>query len=481
MRERALLDWLTIDTGTTVPAYRQLTERIADAILRRRLPAGILLPSSRSLALAIGVSRITTLHAYEQLIADGYLEASGGSGTKVASGIGMPTGDADALADEERADHGGEGRLVPDGEPRAPAFRPGIGSFDEFPRLVWARLLRRHGLRNDQFILDYAHPGGYAPLRDALVRYLRSSRGVACTAEQVVVVTSVRAAVQLACAVFLPRGAAAVVGDPGWNTGRRTLRSIGVPMLPIPVDQNGLCVAQLTERAADARLVHVTPTHHWPTGVILSPARRLQLIAWARRNNAWIIEDDYDSEFRFDGPPPGTLHSIADGGPVLYAGTFAKTFAPSVRCAYLVVPKERSDECAQAAYNLGTEPSLQLQAALADLLSEGHFARHLVQMRKLYRRRRDALVDSLAAAFGDQMRIDRPPGGLQLVAELPACVSAGEVSENAARAGILARPMAHYHVETAPQNGLHLGFAAVPEPAIVPAVTRLRAAAAAFL
>ncbi len=478
-RERALLDWLKIEPGTDVPAYRQIAEQIAEAILRGRLPSGILLPSSRNLALMLDMSRITTLKAYEQLIAEGFLEALPGSGTRVSTDANAMDGAVTALGRAimaRAAPHTeGEPQGLSTAEQGVLAFRPGVPAFDHFPRLLWARLLRRHAVRADLSILDYAHPGGYAPLRDALARYLTASRGVTCSPRQIVVVGSARAALQLACYVLTPPGSAVAVEDPGWVTGRECLGQ-SRRIVPISVDGAGLQVERLARTEERPILVHVTAGHQWPTGVRLSLERRLELLDWARKTSAWIIEDDYDSEFHYAGPSPPTLHSLGKGEQVIYVGTFAKTLAPSIRCAYLVVPEDRAEPFVDAAHLSGWEPAQHLQAALSDLLAEGHFARHLLAMRKVYSQRCGLLIEALGTTFGDRLSVTQPIGGLQLVAGLPSSVAAEDVEQRAAIVDLMARPMAVYHASAKPPNAVHLGFGAIPERDIGSAVQRLAAA-----
>lgn len=481
-RERVLLDWLKIEPGTDIPVYRQVAEQIAEAIFRGQLLAGVFLPSSRNLALMLGVSRITTLKTYEQLIAEGFLEALAGSGTRVTTDTSAFGGAATVLGravTARAAPHAaGKGQHLIDAEPPVLAFQPGAPALDHFPRLLWARLLRRHGGRADRFILDYAHPGGYAPLRNALARYLMASRGVICEPRQIVVVSSTRAALQLAAIIMTPPGSAIAVEDPGWVRGRRCLTQARLRTVSIPVDDEGLQIEQLASAKDRPALVHVTAGHQWPTGATLSKPRRAQLLDWARKAEAWIVEDDYDSEFHHASPSNATLHGQGRREHVIYVGTFAKTLAPSIRCAYLVVPEDRAETFAEAALLSGCEPALHLQAALSDLLAEGHFARHVSAMRKVYRQRREVLIEAMTETFGDRLAVTNPLGGLHLVASLPREVAAEAFKRRAAEFGLMARPIAAYCAEVRPPNALHLGFGAIPDRDIGSAVERLAAATA---
>jgi len=486
-RTRILLDWVTLDRESTQPLYRQIYEQIRSAVISDRLVAGTDVPASRALASSLGVSRITVLQAYDQLIAEGFLESRSGSGTQVAALFSDEVGRREVIAAEvygERIEHDAP-PTIPEVEDVGPAvglaFQPGIPAFDQFPRLVWSRLLKRHGQRSDQSVLDYAHLGGYAPLRQAIAAYLVASRGVPCTPDQVVVASSTRAATALVCGVLLERGHTVVVEDPGWTTGRRCMQHCGMRIAPVPVDDQGLRVQEIGERAPDARLAYLTPSHQFPTGATLSLQRRLDLLAWARRNEAWVLEDDYDSEFRFSGAPLTALHGLADGERVIFLGSFSKVLAPSIRCAYLVVPPDTARPFGDMAYLRGCEPPLHVQGALSDFISEGHFARHIVRMRYMYRIRRDQVLQGFAEAFGDRFRFRPMRGGLQLFADLAADLPAAEVQRRAEQRGMYARDVASKYVEISPPNALHLGFAAVPEAEILPAVQRLHEAIADLL
>ncbi len=267
------------------------------------------------------------------------------------------------------------------------------------------------------------------------------------------------------------------VEDPGYKVVQRVLAAAGHRLRHVPVDEQGLRVDDLVAGSDPCVGAYVTPAHQWPTGRTLSAERRIGLLDWAYRTGAWIIEDDYDSEFRFDSPPVATLHSFGNGR-VVYIGTFSKTMVPAVRTAYIVVPAEAVGRFEHEVFQRGFEPPLCVQAALADFIAEGDFTRHIGRMRKVYARRRDLLVGALRAAFNDRLTIACPPGGLQLVATLPDEVPAAEFARRAAEADIVARPISNMYVHQPAPIALQLGFAAVPEKNIEPGVARLHAAVA---
>lgn len=478
----ALLDWLTLADRAEVPLYRHLYFQIRNAILDGRLRSGVRLPASRGLCRRLTVSRNTVQQAYDQLVADGLLETHSGAGTFVSDNIdlvldGSEFREGPDFAMEVRHDqHVPTPSLEP--EPESTAFEPGIPAFDTFPRAVWAKLLRRHALRGDKAVQDYAHPGGYGPLRAAIARYLSASRGVICRPEQVIVVTSARAATTLIASMLNAPGAIAAVEDPGYRTARLCLEQAGLATTPIPVDAHGFQVDHLETKGIDAALAYVTPTNQWPTCVTLSLHRRLALIAWAARHGAWIIEDDYDSEFTI-GQPPTAVYALSENDNVILVGTFSKTLLPSIRCAYLVVPLERAGDFANAAFYSGCEPALHVQAALSDFVADGYFTKYILRMRKIYAARRKALTDALKSRLGPVLQVRPGSGGLALVADLIAGPSAREISRAAARSQIVARPLAAYSVAATPDEALHLGFAAVPETETVAIVDQFARAIAA--
>ncbi len=468
-----LLNWISIDRRAAAPLYRQIADQIRAALICGRIEPGGQLPPSRALALDLAVSRITTVQAYEQLVAEGFLESQRGSGTRVAPGLA--TKPLSALAASERPIAAVHLQEMFEPEPTSLEFQPGIPAFDAFPRLRWSRLLQRSAARNDPDLLDYTHIGGYAPLRQEIAKYLIGSRGVACHPKQVIVVTSTRAAVSAICAVMWRRPTLIAVEEPGYKVIQRVLLAAGHRLRRVPVDAKGLRVEGVAAGPEQCAGIYVTPAHQWPTGCTLVAERRLALLDWATRTGAWVIEDDYDSEFRFDSPPVATLHSIGSGR-VVYVGTFSKTLAPSIRTAYVVVPPDATESFEQAAFQQGVEPPLHVQSALADFLAEGDFPRHITRMRKLYATRRDLLVQALRQTFGERLPVICPPGGLQVIASLPQGARDYDLSRRAAEAGIVARPMSNWHVDTEGPNALQLGFAAVPERRIAPAVARFHAA-----
>lgn len=475
--------FVTVDAGLAVPLHRQLYDGLRGAVLSGRLAPGSRLPSTRALASELGVSRNTAMSAYLQLLAEGYLEGRVGSGTFVAGSLpdemlGFRAAGAKA---DRTADSGGglsrRGSLLAGtrtstvggvGRPRA--FRPGVPALDEFPSEVWRRLSGRVWRRPEPDLLGYGYPAGYGPLREEISAYLRASRAVLCEADQVIVVSGSQQALDLCARVLLDPGDAAWVEDPGYGGARAALLGSGARLVPVPVDAEGLDVAAGKEREPGAQLACVTPSHQFPTGATMSLGRRLELLAWAEEADSWVVEDDYDSEYRYTGRPLEALQGLDEGGRVVYVGTFSKVLFPALRLGYLVVPLGLVDAFVAARELVDRQPPGVEQAVLARFMGEGHFARHVRRMRVLYATRRTALLDAAGRHLDGLLEIRPAEAGMHLVGELPEGVDDREASRLAAQAGIEAPAISVYG---GGNGGLMLGYAAVGVEEIEAAVRRL--------
>jgi GntR family transcriptional regulator/MocR family aminotransferase len=392
------------------PLYRQIYERVRASIDDGRLQSGDRLPSARAFAQELGVARGTVDLAYSILAGEGYVEARGRTGTRVAAGI---TRQATARED------------TPTELPfnLAAAFHrrsmlpltPGVPAYDLFPRKLWAQLVRRHARGLGRPELAYPDPQGTLRLREALAAYLSVSRGVVCSADEVIVTGGFQSALGLVTQALLDKGDAAWVEDPGYTLITRALTHIGVQPAMVPVDADGVDVAAGIAAAPQARLAIVAPAHQFPMGVTLSLPRRLQLLDWAERHGGWVLEDDFDGEFRYQGRPLPALKSLDSTGRVFYTGTFSKTLFPGLRLGYLVVPPSELERFRLAMRFLDGGRSTLEQSVTAEFLSDGHFARHIKRMRGAYRSRRAAMVQALAEHFGTTVRIEQRAGGLHLL------------------------------------------------------------------
>jgi GntR family transcriptional regulator/MocR family aminotransferase len=481
---------LQLDERSAKPLFLQLYEALRGGALSGRLSAGMRLPATRALAGELGVSRNTVLNAYEQLLAEGYLVGRGGSGTFVAPDLPDELLEARARPVEATPAPGktvlsrrGETmasvrRSVTsrDGQPRA--FRPGVPAIDAFPRDIWMRLTRKHGRRLPWNLLDYGDPAGYRPLREAIATYVRAARAVRCDAEQVVIVSGAQQANDLCARLLLDPGDAAWVEDPGYLGARGALLAAGARIVPVRVDEEGLDVAYGIRREPRARLCCVTPSHQYPLGATLSLPRRLALLEWARQANARVIEDDYDSEFRYTGRPLASLQGQDCDGRVIYVGTFSKALFPSLRIGYIVAPPDLVGAFVNARALADGHSPLLTQAVLTDFLAEGHFARHIRRMRSIYAERQQALVRAAGRELGELLDVVPAATGLHLVAWLPRGVDDRAAASAAAAVGVEAPPVSAYRVRASRHGGLMLGYGGVQPRQIRDGVRALAAALA---
>jgi GntR family transcriptional regulator/MocR family aminotransferase len=461
-----------------MPCYRQIYQGVRAAILDGRLGQGQRLPSTRTLASELGVSRLPVLNAYDQLLHEGYLVGRVGAGTYVApSVIDAPERVTRSIAgprpraSNDRGRHGHTGTdLV--ASPSLGAFRVGLPALDQFPRQAWSRLVSRHARQLPAELMAYGRPGGHLPLRDAVAAYLRAARGVRCEPDQVLIVGGSQMALRLCASVLLTSNNLACVENPGYPGAWSALAATGGTIRGVPVDEGGLVVRAL-ERQARARLAYVTPSHQYPLGMAMAASRRLELLEWARRHNAWIIEDDYDSEYRFTSRPLGALQGMDGSGRVIYVGTFSKVLFPALRLGYLVVPHSLLARFLRHrdAFDLFS-PTLY-QSALTDFIAEGHFARHVRRMRSIYRQRRDALVEALHRRLRDQLEIVNADAGMHLCACFRDHIDDVAVVQRAAERGLSPLALSTCFVDSKARSGLVLGFGGSTETQIDRAVDAL--------
>jgi len=454
------------------PIYQQLYWRYREAIASGKLQPGDRVPSVRSLASELNLARGTVEMAYQMLSSEGYFVTRGAAGTLVSPRLAN-LAEAGKTRTAVHPVHAPFRPQAVAGE--VPPFRLGVPALDAFPRKTWARLAGRNLRSLETAAMTYPNPAGYGPLRRAIATYLGISRGITCSHEQVFVTAGYRGALELVCRALLQHGDLGWHEDPGYIYAREYLERAGMRLAPVPVDDEGLDIAFGQQSAARARFAVVTPTHQSPTGVALSLPRRLELLEWAKHCRAWIIEDDYDSEFRYHGHPLPALKSLDRNGRVLYTGTFSKVLFPGLRLAYLVVPEALVGKFRDRADHLPGPGSILPQAIVADFMAQGHFARHLRKMRSLYAQRRGYLVDALAETTGDLLRVQPQAGGIHVLAHLDLRRSDRLLAAKAHAAGLALQPLSGWRMRKSPQGGLLMGFAnfATAEEATA-AVRRLR-------
>jgi GntR family transcriptional regulator/MocR family aminotransferase len=461
------------DHASATPYYRQIYDGYRMAILTGLLRRGERLPSTRALAAELGISRLPAVYAFEQLLHEGYIEGRAGSGTYVKDSIPDELANATAgaaqtapaAAQKTRAQlrDGDRARLAP--------LRVSLPALDRFPVRLWSKLVSKHARQFTVEQMAYGDPAGYLPLREAVADYLRTARAVRCEADQVLIVSGSQMALQITALSLLGRGSTVCIEEPGYPGAHAALTCGGARIVPVAVDDEGIDVDALAAKGRKVRAVYVTPSHQYPLGVSMTASRRLALLDWARRTGAWIIEDDYDSEYRYASRPLGALQGI-DASRVIYIGTFSKVLFPSLRLGYVVVPRSLIDDFTNHRESIDLFSPVLEQAVLAEFLRDGHFGRHLRRMRALYEKRRDALVRGLRE-HAQELVPHNSDAGLHVSTFLPEGIDDRVIVREAARRGIESTALSTCYVGDHPRSGLVLGFGGASERRIIAACKTL--------
>ena len=460
------------------PRQRLLHESLRDAIRRGTLAEGTRLPGTRAMAQELGIARNTVLYAYDQLATEGYIRPDR-RGTMVAPIRAMASAGAPAQACRAALSRRAAVlAAMPPPSAVSGGFAPGVPALDEFPVQVWRRMIERAWRSLPVAALNYGRPAGEESLREVLANYLRAARGADCDASQVFITNGTQASLDLCARAFADAGDRVWIENPGYGGALAAMRGAQLKLTGIATDSEGINPSAADWRRTPPRLIYTTPSHQYPTGSVLSLERRFALIAQARSCGALIIEDDYDSEFRHDGPPLPAMQGLAPDAPVVYLGTFSKTMFPSLRLGFMLVPRAlagplnavlaRSAPCGRSAEQL----------ALAEFIRSGQFALHLRRMRRLYRQRRDALVAALEHHLGPFGTVHGASAGMHLTFQFADPVL-DDVLLSAAAAGCeIVAPALSTHATGARANGWNgfmLGYAQVPVAHIEPLVQRLAA------
>jgi GntR family transcriptional regulator/MocR family aminotransferase len=484
---------IALDRSAATALYRQLYDQLREAILSGRLAPGTRLPSTRELADELDIARNTVMNAFDQLYAESYLERRVGDGTYVSRQL--PDDLLRAKSERfvwkvaKRNDPSisrwgavaasisiGPGEYT--GKPRP--FRTSTPALDAFPYKLWGRLLARRWSNSGREMIPYGDSAGYLPLRKAIASYLSTTRGVRCVPEQLIVTSGSQHALEILAKTLLDPEDAVWIEDPGFSGARAAFRTVGAQLIPVPIDCEGMNVAAGIERHANPRLIYVTPSHQYPLGSTLTLSRRLALLEVASKTGAWIIEDDYDSEFRYVGRPLAALQGLDKEQRVIYVGTLSKVLFPSIRIGYIIAPPDLFDALVRARSLAGHQSPTLEQAVLADFIGEGHFARHVRKMRALYAERQQALVKAGKRELDGLLDIRPSDAGMHLIGWLPEGVNDCVASKAAAARGVEVTPLSAYCIEPQKRGALRLGYTGYTPREIWHGARRLATALQAF-
>jgi GntR family transcriptional regulator / MocR family aminotransferase len=485
----AITPIIAIDRKSRTPLHRQIYDAYRGAIVNGTLRPGQRVPSTRGLAIELGLSRIPVIGAYAQLIAEGYFQSRTGAGTAVSSLLPdqrvspEPFSVRSAKVRRAHLPIVAEWPSIPVSIETLPgnrewgAFGVGQVALEQFPFRVWNSLVTRHCRRMTSKLLDYGDPMGLKDLREAVAVYLRTARGVRCEAGQIMIVSGSQQALDISARVLLKPGSQVWMEEPGYLYARRVFALNRCRVIAIPVDNEGLSVALGVKRCRNARAALVTPSHQYPLGVTMTAPRRLQLLDWAARSRSWILEDDYDSDYRYEGMPISSLQGLDPNSRVIYIGTFSKVLFPSLRLGYLVIPARLVDRFISVRIAMDIAPPTFNQEVLADFIQEGHFSRHIRRMRMLYRERRNALVSSIEQEFGRGVEITGEQAGMHLCVAMKG-ISDREIVARAARVNLCLVPLSNSYMGKTFRQGFILGFGSTPAAEMANAVRKLRAVSA---
>ncbi|MGI9036249.1 MAG: PLP-dependent aminotransferase family protein [Pyrinomonadaceae bacterium] len=482
--------FIILDEKSEIPLYRQIYDAIRRSILSGEFHSGRQLPSTREMAKQLSVSRLTVVNAYDQLLAEGYLESKRGAGTFVAEHLPEEFLQSPPVKQQKRGaktsprpmmlSKYGKNVLRESGTifrynrvtPPVP-FQHGLPAIDEFPFDIWTKLASKSYRTVERQRFGYGEPGGFFPLRESIAAHLKSVRSVNCTPEQVIITNSAQQAFNLIGRIFLAPDAEVWIENPCYFGVKQAFQSFDAKFIPVPLDEDGFNLTAALKKSRRARLAYVTPSHQFPLGLTMSLARRLQLLEWAKNSGAWIIEDDYDSEFRYEGRPLPSLQGLDRDGRVLYVGTFSKTIFPALRLGCLVVPEDLIEIFTAAHALSGSQSPLIEQATLAEFISEGHFGRHIRRMRRLYEQRQEILVSEIKKHLAGRFEVKNLVSGMHIIGWLPDGVDDKAVAQKAALAGIKTAAVSTHSLTSWTRGGLILGYTAVNEKQIKKGVKQL--------
>lgn len=476
---------LEIDKRSKVPIHRQISDRLREAIQNGRMPAGTKLPSTRVFADELGVSRNTVMQVFDALSAEGFLTGRVGAGTYVA---GLSATEPQDVAMEQPAPRNGasypfrslsrRGKnlvLSATGEfsERPTPFMPDLPDLREFPIRTWLRLLNETSGRLTGEILADTSNAGYEPLRRAIAQYLNASRGMACDYRQVIITTGSQQSLDLVCRMLIDPGDPVWLEEPGYVGARAVIGANGAALYPVPVDEDGICAEIAALTLPVPRFIFTSPSRHYPLGATLSMARRHALLQFAQASGSWIVEDDYDHEFRYVGTSFPAIYGLDTGARTIHIGTFSKILLPSFRLGYIVVPPDLADAFAKARAVVDRHASLIEQMVLSEFMLRGLFAAHTRRMRGLYRTRQLQLIEGMRELFGADTALSATETGMHVILPLPQTADDQHLAKLAATRGVVVRPLSPYYAGSERRKGLLLGFSAFNSSEITLGLSRL--------
>ncbi|MGH1366748.1 MAG: PLP-dependent aminotransferase family protein [Calditrichia bacterium] len=485
LQKEIIIAGITLEAESEIPLYRQVYQQFRDAILGRRFLPGQQLPPSRELAGYLNISRTTVTMAFEHLMLEGYIRGKQGSGTFINEDIperllfancernepslqeskaqverNIPGKNLANILERERDDYNA---FAP--------FKPGVPDLTQFPFKLWGKLLSRSANTLPSKEFGYGSSAGYKPLRTEIADYLRVARGVTCEAHRVIITSGSQQGISLVCRVLLSKGDLVGFEDPGYVDALNILNTAGVGLLPIPMDEEGLNFKATFQKPG---LLYVTPSHQYPLGITMSLNRRLELLNYANSIGAWILEDDYDSEYRYNGLPLSALQGLDNSNSVIYMGTFSKVMFPGIRLGYLVVPDTLIDPFIAARLLMDRHSPVFEQAAMKLFLSEGHYGRHIRKMRLLYQKRRESFYSLVKAHLNDYLDLHPAEAGLHTVAWLKQHQDDSQFAEQMLKAGIYTPALSGYTQKHSQKPGLVLGYAAYSRGTIEQTILRMK-------
>ena len=466
LSELLLTEMTRLAGKDNMPLHRQLYEAMRRSILDGKIAGGDRLPSSRELTQDLQLSRNTVVAALNQLSVEGYLVSRVGSGTYVNDSVPKAQPKAHRRKTPTAAAQLSKRGLALSNtfcatQLEVQPFTPGLADFSAFPVALWQRLQNKHWRMTYPDMLDYSYSGGYAPLRRAVADYLRVFRSVPLDVDQVIITSGTQQSLELSAQLLGDHGDTVWIEDPAYWGAVKAFMATGLQIHPVKVDQHGMA-PDAGDEAKSPRLIYTTPSHQYPTGAVMSLARRQQLLSIAASHNAWILEDDYDSEFRFSGPPLSSLAGLDQDERVLYMGSFSKVLYPGLKLGYLVVPKRLVDSFKQAHYDLNRPGQMPLQAALAEFIELGHFAGSLRRSRQSYAQRRQCLLEALQPCLGKHAQITGAEQGLHLCLRLPNKVDDQALARRIGELGLTVRALSAYCLKRTDAKGLVIGYGYAP-------------------